>query len=413
MPKPLWLGMALTNLDGLNYGYPILQDRSAKFQYTRCVDQISRQVVVSSADALQLWTTLRDAAVASGAFPFAFRPKGIVRQRKEYEDPTLEDWPKRPAADKTFAYTDGGVLQNQPIGLAKNLIEKLVQDRLSKGDLTAYNDADSRLYLFVSPHSLQSGVSAGFTAEKASFPRMMDELVRTYVRQAEFHDWIMAEQVNQQVNSLDERAEELADAMKSRSVNIDPLKDAAIQLATLLTGSTSARMNEVKRLEAQYAELYYEVNKIGAADAEAWVNSILTLERAANLQTRDRMNILAVMANGRKDLAGVGICSFVGFFSRTFREHDYIVGRIKAREYLAGPEVQKILGKIDLKAANLPNPSEITKVPVPLWRGLLAGGPALLWIVVWRVIRLWLSAVGVALILILVALTFFLKHHWR
>ncbi len=413
VPKPLWLGLALTNLDGLNYGYPILQDRIAKFQYTRCVDQISRQVVVPAADAVQLWTMLRDAAVASGAFPFAFRPKGIVRQREDYPDPTLEDWPERPPENKTFAYSDGGVLQNQPIGLAKNLIEYLIQDRLSKGDLTAYNDADSRLYLFVSPHSLQSGVSAGFTAEKASFPRMADELARTYTRQAAFHDWIMAEQLNQQVNSLDERAQQLADAIKSGSVNIDELRGAAIQLATLLTGSTDARMDEIKRLEVQYAELYSEVGKTGADAAEAWINSILTLERAAGLQRRDRMNILAVMAEGRKDLAGAGISSFVGFFSRKFREHDYLVGRIKARKYLAGTEVQKILGKLDVKAENLRNPSEITNVPVPLWRALLAGGPALLWIVVWRVIRILLSGAGIALILIVCVLTFFLKHYWR
>ena len=74
------------------------------------------------------------------------------------------------------------------------------------------------------------------------------------------------------------------------------------------------------------------------------MNSILTLEAAANLQTRDRMNILAVMANGREELAGAGIVSFAGFFSVKYREHDYTVGRIKARRYLAQPEVRKILG---------------------------------------------------------------------
>ena len=56
------------------------------------------------------------------------------------------------------------------------------------------------------------------------------------------------------------------------------------------------------------------------------------------------MNILAVTANGRQELAGAGIASFAGFFSRKYREHDYTVGRNKARKYLAGRDVKNILG---------------------------------------------------------------------
>jgi predicted acylesterase/phospholipase RssA len=412
-PKPLWLWMALTNLNGLNYGYPLLDGRGARFQYTRCVDQISEQVVVPPADAVQLWTRLRDGAVASGAFPFAFRPQDIVRHRQEYDDTTLEDWAKHPPSDKTFTYTDGGVLQNQPIGLAKNLIDKLVQERLAKGDATAYDDADSRLYLFVSPHSLQSDVSVGFTAEKASFPHMTDEFVRTYARQAQFHDWIMAEQMNQQVNALDERAKQLADVIKSRQVDVNTLLTASTQLAKLLAeGDVVQLESDLNRLKIQYRELYQEMTAIGPVAADAWLNSIFTLERAANLQTRDRMNILAVMAEGRNDLAGAGISSFVGFFSRKFRDHDYLVGRIKAREYLAKPEVRKILGEIKVDGEELPDPKDMVKAPVKLWRALWAGGPALLWIAIWRLIRLALSGVGITVIVVLAALAFFLFEHY-
>ena len=410
IPKPLWLGLALTNLDGLNYGYPILEDRADKFQYTRCVDQMTRNVAVTPDAAVELWGPLLDAAMASGAFPFAFRAQDIQRQRSEYQDATLEDWPAH--TSKTFTYTDGGVLQNQPIGLAKNLIDDLVQQRLKQGDVSAYNDADSRLYIFVSPHSLQSGVSAGFTAANANFARMTDELVRTYTRQAEFHDWIMAEQLNQQVNILDLRAEELAKALTGNTggLEVAALKTAAIQLATLLSGGEPQRKARTDRLQTQYKKLYDEVSATGPDQAEAWLNSILTLEAAANLETRDRMNILAVMANGRQELAGAGMVSFAGFFSAKYREHDYTVGRIKAREYLAQPEVRKILGNIVVESPNLPDTSGITKLPIPVWRALLAGGPALLWLVAWRTIRWWPSAVGV-LILVAILLVWLLGRH--
>jgi hypothetical protein len=409
IPRSLWLGMALTNLDGLDYGYDILQGRGNRFQYTRCVDQLVAQLPGDTTNAVPLWTRLRDGAVASGAFPFAFRVQGIRRQRTEYDSDTLE-WPSNPPADETFAYSDGGVLQNQPIGMAKNLIDKLVLERLSEGDMAAYNDPDSRLYLFVSPHSLQSGVSAGFTAETANFKRVLNELMRTYLRQANFHDWIMAEDMNQQVNLLDERATELANALMN---NRDPqyvagLLRASMDLARRLTGSENARREEVDRLKIQYAALYNQVSAAGRDVAEAWVNSILTLEAAAKLQTRDRMNILAVTAEGKQELAGSGLSSFVGFFSRKFREHDYVVGRNKARQYLGNPEVQGILGNIrNLDTSAVPDTSGITKLPLPLWRALLAGGPALAWIVVWRVIRSWPWVLGGAA---LIALGYWLKH---
>ena len=416
IPKPLWLGLALTNLDGLSYGYPILQGRTEQFQYTRCVDQMTRNVAVTPAEAVELWGPLFDAAVASGAFPFAFRAQDIQRQRKEYRDSNLEGWPAKSKEDKTFTYTDGGVLQNQPIGLAKNLIDDhVVPDRLKQRDFTAFNDADSRLYVFVSPHSMQSEVSTGFTAANANFARMTDELLRTYTRQAEFHDWIMAEQLNQQVNELDIRAGQLADALtgKSQSLDVAALKTAATQLANLLTGSDSARQKEIDRLKTQYEKLYGEVSAIGPDVAEAWVNSILTLEAAANLQTRDRMNILAVTANGRQELAGAGIASFAGFFSRKYRDHDYTVGRNKARKYLAGRDVKNILGLtgLDVDLPNLPDTSGITNLPLPLWRVLLEGKLALLWFVGRRIIRWWPSAVA-ALILVVAFLGWLLGYRW-
>ena len=398
--KPLWVGLALTNLDGVDYGYPILEERTDKFQYTCCEDQLACEIDATPAATAKLWDELREAAVASGAFPFAFRAKAIKRRRSEYPDTTLEGWPTS-IKEKTFTYTDGGVLQNQPIGLAKNLIDDLVGKRLAAGDTDAYNDADSRLYLFVSPHSLRSGVSKGFTAAKANFARMTDELARTYVRQAEFQDWITAEQLNQQVNILDERAKQLANALAGKygTLDVAALKTAAIQLATLLAGSDSERQARVQRLQTQYAQLSSQVLAMGAEAAEAWVNSIVTLEAAANLDTRDTMNILAVMADGPRELAGAGLSSFAGFFSQKYREHDYTVGRNKARAYLALPDVQKILGQIDVDPPNVPDTSKIAKLPLSLWRTLLVGSPALLWLVLWRTIRWWPSALLVLILL--------------
>ena len=87
--------------------------------------------------------------------------------------------------------------------------------------------------------------------------------MRTYTRQAEFHDWIMAEQLNQQVN--DARCARGAvggcpDGRSRQNLDVAALKTAATQLATLLTGSDSARQKEIDRLKTQYEKLYGEVS---------------------------------------------------------------------------------------------------------------------------------------------------------
>jgi predicted acylesterase/phospholipase RssA len=417
-PKPLFLGLALTNLDGLDYGYPILADPPEKFQYTRCVDQMWRDVAVSVGAAVDVWGTLKEAAVASGAFPFAFRVKDIERLRGEYpqtSNETLQNWPVDDHGNpepKTFAYTDGGVLQNQPLGLAKNLVDMLVQERVDSGDLTAHNDADNRLYLFVSPHSLQSGTS-DFSANEANFRRMAHELLLTYIHQAEFHDWIMAEQVNQQVDLLDTRAEGLAHTFigNADSSDVAALKKLTIQLAPLLNAGETEPQKQTDRLKHQYADLYDAVLKKGQGTADAWVNAVSTLESAASLQKRDRMNILGVTANGSQDLAGAGIAAFAGFFSKSYREHDYIVGRNKARQYLAKPMVQKILGIRDLEKGNVPDDSGIT-MPIrkrDLWR---TGGPTICSMLIHRIFRWWPSALGAlgTLGLIVAAIWWFLRR---
>ena len=97
-----------------------------------------------------MWGPLLDAAVASGAFPFAFRAQDIKRQREaNTRTPTLEGWPARSKEDKTFTYTDGGVLQNQPIGLAKNLIDDhVVPDRLKQREISLLSTMPTRASMF-------------------------------------------------------------------------------------------------------------------------------------------------------------------------------------------------------------------------------------------------------------------------
>jgi hypothetical protein len=314
-----------------------------------------------------------------------------------------------------FAYTDGGVLQNQPLGIAKNLVDMAIQERLhdakklpaaelaDKAVRESYQDADNRLYMFISPNAVKSS-SVSLEADRISLGQMVPAILHTYLRQSTFHDWIMAERANQKVRLLDERAKELAAALNAGELKAGTLQAASAELNDLLLRGDVA--GPLRRLQSQYAKLYNSVLAgSGEPAAKAFISALATLEAAARLSDTDKMKIVAVLADGKKELAGSGISSFVGFFSRKFREHDYLVGRVKAREYLQRKDVLNILS-INLPAIQeywkqkpLADPTKMLTVPLDWWTMLRPGIGWLLWLVL---IRIWKP--GIAIVVLIVAI---------
>jgi len=454
---PLRLGLSLTNLNGVDYQIPIVGNDDGGFNYTRSVDQRLFVVHPEKTDGLKLltpdgqesdadWTVIRDAAVACGAFPFAFRPQQIRRHENEFVNAVTPAGPAGPppkgGAERSktyvlpnghfgwsFAYTDGGVLQNQPLGIAKTLVDAGVEERLSAANTRLATiskekphspeeseadhavgqicrDSDNRIYVFISPHAVRSS-AAGPTAKALVLTRMLPEIVRVFFRQAAFHDWIMAEETNRDVRILDERAKELADALENGSVpDVNSLLIAAENLNHLLLKGREE--TALTRLRHQYRDLYRHLERLpsGANLAEAFVSGIAVLEAAARLDDRDIMNVIAVLAD-EHELAGSGIAAFVGFFSERFREHDYRFGRKKAQEYLTRNDVCSILG-IDHKRMEeyLANPEveplkPALKVPLSWATTLRAGGGWLLYGLVLRWEILLVSAAAAVLFLLL------------
>jgi hypothetical protein len=72
---------------------------------------------------------------------------------------------------------------------------------------------------------------------------------------------------------------------------------------------------------------------MGNQVADAWLDTVLLLELAADLHERDEMYIYSVSAD-KKDLAGAGVFAFLGFLYRNFRDHDYDLGRQQAQRFL-------------------------------------------------------------------------------
>jgi hypothetical protein len=328
------LGLALSNMNGIDYAYPVRPDPKGRFTYTEFQDELTAKID-NRADKMDFWEPIRRAAVSCAAFPFAFRVKDLVRSKDDYDSPNVVF----PKPSEIFTYTDGGVFQNQPLGLAKNLVD--LED-------PQHIDAERRYYFFIAPHVKGSAAADDFNENNADFKAIAGQLVNAVFGQAGFEDWIAAEEINKHVELLNQRAAGLQDLLASGTVAADSLAAAASALLPLLFAGRTEGEESVaaaqQRLQLQFHEGYQALTLVkGEAVARAWIDSILTLETAANLGERDVMTIYGITASAA-ELAGAGLQAFVGFFKQDYRDHDYDVGRIKAQAFLknlADPAIRK------------------------------------------------------------------------
>jgi hypothetical protein len=341
--------LALTNINGVNYGYTMFG--GDEFQYTDFSDQMLRAFKVGDR-SFAPWQEISQAAIACGAFPFAFRTKTLLRQRKDYlppvplglpptpepaavagSSPTLEPWPQN-AQSIEFTYSDGGVLQNQPLGMAKNLVD-LNDNHLGN---------DNRFYLFVSPSPMEGKQELQLNETNTTMAHMGGRLIDIYMGQAVFRDWIEVQDLNDKIALLNERAWGLAQALKSGDLNAASLGTVSQQVLDLLypaaptsEARTAAQLQDKNRLRRQYSGQPNYLAGLDEAQIDAFLNGVLTLERAANLGDHDEMQVYGIVTQSTK-LAGAGISAFVGFLDQVFRDHDYDWGRSVAQTLLANPK---------------------------------------------------------------------------
>jgi Patatin-like phospholipase len=317
------LGLALSNLNGVDYQYVV--HPGGTFTYTQFQDQL-QATIDNSADNIDFWEPLRRAAVSCSAFPFAFKVRDLVRHKSEFDSPNVVF----PLPFETFTYTDGGTFQNQPLGLAKSLVNDI--------DPT-HTSPDPRFYLFIAPHAKTSVANTTFNEKNADFYTLASQLINAVFGQAGFQDWIQAEDINQQVRLFNARAEGLKSSfMNPPQLDPGPLQTASNELLPRLFQSRPPGAESLadarQRLKTQFGVEYQELtNGPGQAAANAWIDSILTLETAADLGERDVMTIYGITADS-SELAGAGLQAFLGFFEQEYRDHDYDVGRMKARSFL-------------------------------------------------------------------------------
>lgn len=295
----LKLGLALSNLNGVDYNRST--SSGGNFIYTDHQDQLLCSLHTPSDDRAELWETVRAAAVACGAFPFAFRVQDLARNVLDFPSPFLvkELWSGNPS--RFFTYTDGGVFQNEPLGMAKNLVEQLPDGRVTALD---------RGYLFIAPQPKSSAQisfttdpnadpSNAFGSAVADYKVVLFRLLSSIMGQAGFQDWITAEDVNEKLRLLDQRADQLQTLFLNKTLiaaQTQPVSAAILpsffQIAGAVTPAAVANLNAARdQLRKQYSSEYASFGT-DTNTAEAWLDSVLVLELAANLHEKEEMLIL-------------------------------------------------------------------------------------------------------------------------
>ena len=336
---PIHLGLAMSNLDGIDYSKPTHGTNGGAFTYTRFQDEFTWSL--TAADTAT-WSQIRAAALGCGAFPFAFRARALDRTIKYYPEAAPENFPN---GARKLNYLDGGIFQNEPLGIAKNLVD-LIDD---------HNDVDSRFYLFVAPG--QKLGSASTPATNAADLPMLNAgmaLAKAVFWQARFQDWIHAKQLNSQIELLNRRATALAEMLLANP-SLATMLQGPLELLLAPFYSTTPPVDavnpankswqsDVNRLRLQFNPLpgkldvpidYY--TQLGPDAGDVWLMSILLLERAANLEGKEEMEIYTITSED-DELGGDPLFAFAGFIDEEIRQYDYLIGRQKARAWLRKAE---------------------------------------------------------------------------
>jgi predicted acylesterase/phospholipase RssA len=341
------LGLALANLNGVDY--KLDTNPAGSIIYTRHKDELIRRFPVANRaadDDGDLWEALRKAAVSCGAFPFAFRVVELVRLGMEYELPDLAN----PIPQtQNFAYTDGGTFQNEPISLAKRLVDEIDQ----------HLDLENRFFLFVAPDLKGSATNSDFNEDNAQFLPTAKRLFGAIFNQARFPDLLLCEEKNREVALFNQRAMALSQMLQNGNPDVvtlaGNLQAAATPMLDALFGGNLVAINAARlRLQSQFANVYAALAPLGQSVQNAWIDSILTLERAGGLGETDEMTIYSITASD-DELAGADLMAFGGFFDRGYREHDYEVGREKAQAFLRTSGIFGLPGNLCIRYTPAPN----------------------------------------------------------
>ena len=326
---PIRMVMALASLRGLEYGVPTLSARQP-VRATTSLDWATF-TFTSGQPARELFEPARasptDVALASAANALAFRPVLLDRSGDEpgYRARGIVNFPP----SKHLWYTDGGVLDNEPLTRTLDLVRELDQD--SSPDTR-------RIQLLVHPNPTGAPTGTAW-ADPQSPPTWLATLLRArdlQRTQSVYDDLLHLEQLNTRLDWTGRLFDEIGPVLDDLDADTSArLRDALARAAGVIEGQRRAlRAHEKDPAAAAPQPVGDKPTTELLRDVVAQIAGVAGKERIALEVVSPLLLPEAETIPVAQMLAGEFLFHFGGFLSRELRRSDFDLGYRSALEWL-------------------------------------------------------------------------------
>ena len=335
------MAFALSNLNGVNYrlGYP---GGSEGFDTTVFSDWIVFSLDRGAPAKTTLWQEIARAAIASGAVPVAFPTVKMERRVDDYRGSDIAG----SGGTRSFTYVDGGLFNNEPVGLARDIVDRLEASSNTNTEL------DQRVYILIDPFVAPNLAEPEYAEEPLGYRRLLGRLLSVIMGEASKRDWIRATRTNRRLQWQDQLLQSLAEAVAALPPPaLAKCAASARNLANDIAGFKAAYEAAGRPVpaDAMHTQFAPTVRRLGPMVAggdqvyahaardrlscETFLDLAYAIENVAGLRKKVDLT-LHVVAPKPGTLAGDFLGNFGGFFEQDWREHDWRRGRADARDLI-------------------------------------------------------------------------------
>jgi predicted acylesterase/phospholipase RssA len=343
--QPIQLSMALASLAGFNY---VLADLERDTTVVASTFLDTYDVALDKTADSAAFLVHAEAAIASGSNAIGFPPKLLDRSadRARYDAAGLLGFP----ADGKFWYTDGGTVDNEPLGRTI--------------DLTPDDDGnDGRLYLLIHPNQ---GVPVpevskvwGGDAPQPPWMHTGSHSIGISRAQSIYNDLERLEKTNSRLNWVRSIAPAVRSGLEAGIQTAGLTADQADQVRGNLKAAVAEALTNV---QGQETDLEQRTNReptgrsLPAGDYDTLLDALVG--EASGLEGKDpiRVEVVSpsvdptVTKSPSEQLAGAFFFHFGGFFDERFRQSDFALG-FRNMSYWLTNHLPGYLEGVDLSTA--------------------------------------------------------------
>ena len=317
------LVVVVTNLDGIQYQIHRSRDGEFAVNAIGYEDAMRFTVTPKFGD----WERLRNAVRASSAFPGAFEHKTIIRSHRELRKIAKYRFPAEEQV--AFHYSDGGIVNNQPLNKAIEVVNEL--------PVPDCGDGSERVFLVVDPSPPKA---ESISNNEYGVFDVISKAVWTIPRnQTLYKDLLLLEKVNRRLRWKNSFVSAMADMWDTGRISVEHAqglerlcRDVAVFKGHAMLGIEPAEYlrGEEERIRNAYRA---EIQKL--SDPDSFIKYCFLLEQVADLRNKQEISVEMISPkNPEKELAGVIYGNFGGFLDSGFMKHDFNVGRAYAERWL-------------------------------------------------------------------------------